>query len=42
MGGGLVLPGLVLGSLFFLNLGALITLPRGDDVVIDATGRQYW
>jgi cytochrome c oxidase subunit 2 len=42
VGGGLVLPAIALGSLFFVNLGAIKALPQGDDVVIDATGRQFW
>jgi cytochrome c oxidase subunit II len=42
VGGGLVLPAIALGSLFFANLGALNALPSGDDVVIDATAYQYW
>jgi cytochrome c oxidase subunit 2 len=42
VGGGLVLPAVALGSLFFANLGALNALPSGDAVVIDATAYQYW
>lgn len=42
VGGGLVLPAIALGSLFFYNLGALNALPAGDDVVIDATAYQFW
>jgi cytochrome c oxidase subunit 2 len=42
VGGGLVLPAIALGALFVYNLGALNALPQGGDVVIDATGYQYW
>lgn len=42
VGGGLVLPVIVLGSLFVANLGALKALPSGDDAVIDATAHQFW
>ena len=42
VGGGLVLPVIVLGSLFVANLGALKALPSDDDAVIDATAHQFW
>ncbi|CAN5258803.1 cytochrome c oxidase subunit II [soil metagenome] len=42
VGGGIVLPVIVLGSLFGYNLSALLALPRGGDVVVDVTGYQYW
>ena len=42
VGGGLVLPVIVLGSLFVYNLAALNALPSGDDAVIDATAHQFW
>ena len=42
IGGGIVLPLAVFGVLFFYDLAALNAQPDGDDVVIDATGYQYW
>ncbi|MDP8977137.1 MAG: cytochrome c oxidase subunit II [Actinomycetota bacterium] len=42
VGGGIVLPVIVLGSLFGYNLSALLALPQGGDVVVDVTGYQYW
>ena len=42
VGGGLVLPAFALGSLFVYNLAALNVMPQGDDVVINATGYQFW
>jgi cytochrome c oxidase subunit 2 len=42
IGGGVVLPALALGSLFFAGIGAVNATPDGDDVVIDATGHQFW
>ena len=42
VGGGLVLPAFALGSLFVYNLAVLDNLPSGADVVVDATGRQFW
>ena len=42
IGGGLVLPAVAFGSLFVFNLLALDAMPQGDDVVIEATGYQFW
>jgi cytochrome c oxidase subunit 2 len=42
IGGGIIMPAVVLGSLFIANLYGLNALPRGRDVVIDVTSYQYW
>jgi cytochrome c oxidase subunit 2 len=42
VGGGIVLPLLVFGVLFFYDLQAINAQPDGDDVVVDVTGHQYW
>lgn len=42
VGGGVLLPAIALGSLFVYDLVSLNALPSGDDVVIDATGYQFW
>ena len=42
VGGGIVLPALSLGALFVYNIAAFDDLPQGDDVVIEATGYQFW
>jgi cytochrome c oxidase subunit 2 len=42
IGGGLVLPAVALGSLFIYNLVGLNAMPQGGDVVINATGYQFW
>jgi cytochrome c oxidase subunit II len=42
IGGGIVMPAIVLGSLFVANLVGLTSLPRGREVVIDATAYQFW
>ncbi len=42
VGGGIVVPTLALGSLLVYNLIAVNELPRGSEVVVDATGYQFW
>ena len=42
VGGGIVMPAVVLGSLFVANLYGLNALPRGREVVVDATAYQFW
>ena len=42
IGGGLILPGLALGSLFVYNLVVLNAPVADGDVVIHATGHQFW
>jgi cytochrome c oxidase subunit II len=42
IGGGIIMPAVVLGSLFVYNLYGLNALPRGRDVIVDATAYQYW
>ena len=42
IGGGLVLPGVALGSLFVYGIITIDDYPDGGDVVIEATGYQFW
>jgi cytochrome c oxidase subunit 2 len=42
VGGGIVLPCLVFATLFVYDLWGVNALPRGGDVVVDATAYQYW
>lgn len=42
VGGGIVLPSLVFATLFVVDLLGIAALPQGDDVVVDATGYQFW
>ncbi|HEX6257674.1 MAG TPA: cytochrome c oxidase subunit II [Euzebyales bacterium] len=42
IGGGIVLPCLAFATLFALDLWGINALPQGDDVVVEATGYQFW
>jgi cytochrome c oxidase subunit 2 len=42
VGGGIVMPAIVLGALFVANIAGLNALPRGRDLVVDVTSYQFW
>ena len=42
VGGGIILPCLVFATLFVYDLWGINALPRGDEVVVDATAYQFW
>ncbi|HSJ45476.1 MAG TPA: cytochrome c oxidase subunit II, partial [Euzebyales bacterium] len=42
VGGGIVLPSVAFASLFVIDLLGIAARPGGDDVVVDATGYQFW